>query len=315
MLKRLFAIGMTAAMLLVLLAGCKTKSEESSAPPPPYPVTVNGVAIEESPKTVVSLSPALTEILFELGYGDRLVGRSEYCDYPDETKAIESVGSTAHPDLEKIISLAPKMVLTQSPMALKDLTELDKKGIAVFILAAPETVEGFSAVYNTLGTIFEGSVDGKAKGDAGYANIAAAIAGVGSVKAGSFVYITTPQLAVATGDTFESSVLSLFGTNIAASGTDYTFDAAQIAAAQPNYVFIAAPMTADALRADKTLSTLTAVQEGRVIVIDNRYFERPTARITLLLDTIKQAIQPTASTEAEATDNPATTTVAATTAK
>ena len=63
-------------------AGVETKSGSTT-----YPVTVtdnagNAVTIEKEPQKIVSLSPATTEILFALDQGDKVVGRTKYCDYP-----------------------------------------------------------------------------------------------------------------------------------------------------------------------------------------------------------------------------------------
>ena len=63
-----------------------------------YPVTLNGTEITSSPKTVISLTPAYTEILFEMGYGDKLIAVSDYCDYPPETKELPKVSGSTSPD-------------------------------------------------------------------------------------------------------------------------------------------------------------------------------------------------------------------------
>src|SRR5258708_19172391 len=60
---------------------------------------------------IVSLSPNTTETLFALGAGDRLVGRSRFCDYPPEVLAIPSVGGYVDPRLEAILALSPTLVL------------------------------------------------------------------------------------------------------------------------------------------------------------------------------------------------------------
>ncbi len=65
-------------------------------------------------KRVVSLSPALTETVFRLGRGDRLVGRSEVCNYPEEVKKLPVAGRFAEPDVEKVASLNPDLVIANA---------------------------------------------------------------------------------------------------------------------------------------------------------------------------------------------------------
>lgn len=81
MMKKLLALA--AAALLLLTAGCNNNpAEPEPKPDPEYPVTVGNVTLTEAPTAVVSLSPATTEMVYDLGYGELLVGVSEYCTAP-----------------------------------------------------------------------------------------------------------------------------------------------------------------------------------------------------------------------------------------
>ena len=61
---------------------------------------------------LVSLCPSLTELVFDLGAGDWLVGRTKFCVHPvDRVDAVEKVGGTKNPKIERIIELAPDLVL------------------------------------------------------------------------------------------------------------------------------------------------------------------------------------------------------------
>jgi iron complex transport system substrate-binding protein len=74
-------------------------------------------------RRVVSLAPSVTEALFAIGAGDRLVGRSRFCDFPPEAKSVPIVGDV-EPDLEAILELKPDLVvgvggLTSERLAVK----------------------------------------------------------------------------------------------------------------------------------------------------------------------------------------------------
>src|SRR6185295_5765206 len=71
---------------------------------------------------IVSLAPNLTEIVFAVGAGNKLVGRTSYCDYPPEAKAVAEVGDTLHPSLERIIALKPQLVLVSTASQLEVFT-------------------------------------------------------------------------------------------------------------------------------------------------------------------------------------------------
>jgi iron complex transport system substrate-binding protein len=73
------------------------------------------------PKRIVSTAPSITEMLFALGLGDRVVGRTKYCRYPEAAKKIPEVGTYIQPNVEVILSLRPDLVVIQeNPARLKE---------------------------------------------------------------------------------------------------------------------------------------------------------------------------------------------------
>jgi len=65
----------------------------------------------ETPQRIVSMSPSLTEILFKLGLGDRVVGVTRYCDFPNEAQAKEKIGGFMDPNLEAIVAMKPDLIV------------------------------------------------------------------------------------------------------------------------------------------------------------------------------------------------------------
>jgi len=80
---------------------------------------------------VVSLCPSLTELVFDLGRGDELVGITDYCVHPaDRVGAVESMGGTKTPDVARILELAPDLVLlNEEENRVEDADELEAAGI------------------------------------------------------------------------------------------------------------------------------------------------------------------------------------------
>ena len=72
------------------------------------------VTISKVPQRIVSHVPSITETLFVLGLGERVVGVSDYCDYPEEAKLKPSFGNYFNPSIENIVALDPDLVLTDA---------------------------------------------------------------------------------------------------------------------------------------------------------------------------------------------------------
>ncbi|NIP37676.1 MAG: ABC transporter substrate-binding protein [Candidatus Dadabacteria bacterium] len=73
--------------------------------------TLNLFADNSYPRRVVSLSPSITEIIYGLGAGDKVVGVTMYSDFPPEVKDIQKIGGWVNPNLEMILNLKPDLVI------------------------------------------------------------------------------------------------------------------------------------------------------------------------------------------------------------
>jgi iron complex transport system substrate-binding protein len=103
---------------------------------------------------IVSLAPNLTEIVYAVGAGDRLVGDTEYCDYPAAAKNVAKIGDTIHPSIERIIALKPQVVLVSTASQLEAFTQqLDQQKIAVYV-TNPRSLEEVFRSIGTLGDLF-----------------------------------------------------------------------------------------------------------------------------------------------------------------
>lgn len=94
-----------------------------------------------SPKRIVSLQPSNTEILFALGAGEQVVGVTTYCDYPPEVKKKEKIGNFIHPNIEKVVSLKPDLVLAGKWKTSTIVPRLRQLGLNVVEVELPSTLE------------------------------------------------------------------------------------------------------------------------------------------------------------------------------
>lgn len=280
----------TAAVLsaALLLAGCG--GEESSSVPTEltvsrtesgseyeaFPVTVCGEKIEKSVERAVSLSPAVTEILAELGFSDRIVGISSYCDYPSALSA-PAVGSAENPDIQRIKELEPDAVFTLTALSERENYELTSAGIKVIRLSPPESMEGFSALYRDIAAAFYGrertDFEKQTERAAELGSLARTLVenSAKAVKLESFVYVTG-KCTLAGSDTFENAVLSLCGENLCKE-SGYAANAEL----SPKYIIADNTLDDAALAADKNISAM--INNGaEVIYVTSRCFERPSSR-------------------------------------
>lgn len=260
-----------------------TDIAELVSKPQPFPVTISGIEIENSPENVVCLSPSLTEIIYEMGFGEKLKGRGSYCDYPPVALETTDMGSSANPNIDRILSMSPDVVLTQTPIADKDLFIMEQAGIKTLILPSVKTLNGFKEIYQALGLLFYGAFTGAEAGEEAFSVISKAFDNPNVVYIGNFVYVTE-SFGLAAGDTLESAVLSCFGSNLAKSGENYDFDKTLLLENQPDIILLSDKYSLSDLTEDEVFSQLEAVLGEKIIYIDNTYFERPTKRITELLE-------------------------------
>ena len=131
------AAGLAAAILLVA-AGCGG----SPAVPPKDRATV--------PSRIVSMSPALTEVLFALGLGDRVVGVTTYCDYPPEARRLPKIGGYVDPSVEAVVALSPDLVLVAPAAGNRDAAlAIRRLGIRLEVVRCETLEEAYAAIEQT----------------------------------------------------------------------------------------------------------------------------------------------------------------------
>ncbi len=157
-----------------LVAGCgddKTPVEENTSNEgsqesnqgEAYPVAIKDaldeeVIIEEQPERIVSLIPSNTEIAYELGLGEEIVGVSDFDNYPEDTADKEKIGGQEM-NIEKILSLKPDLVLAHASSAhnsTEGFQQLKDAGIPVLVV---NEAQNFDQVYESIEMI--GKASGK----------------------------------------------------------------------------------------------------------------------------------------------------------
>lgn len=131
-----------------------------------YPLEIKDgdqvTTISKEPKRIVSLAPGVTEKLYELGAFDKLVGRTQYCEYPAKVSEITNVGTLFEPNIETIIDLEPNMVLAETHFNQEILDKLNQAGIESASAKTPTKIEGIYGQILTLGKIVNKNYEARA---------------------------------------------------------------------------------------------------------------------------------------------------------
>jgi iron complex transport system substrate-binding protein len=154
---------LVAALGLIYCTACAAPSPPAEIkPPPPSPVEVQvqpgkpepppeelpqfpltivddlgrTVQIAKLPQRIVSLAPSNTEIIYALGLEDRLVGTTDYCDYPEAAKSKPRVSGYSTPNLEKVVSVQPDLILAEAIHEKTVLPALENLKLTVIVMSA-----------------------------------------------------------------------------------------------------------------------------------------------------------------------------------
>lgn len=284
----------TALFLLFLLAAALPSCSQGGIFD--YPVVVSGVTVEAKPASVVSLSPAITNVIYELNMTDCLVGVSDFGPELEATKNLPKLGSAQAPNLAKIIELAPQVVLVSSSMSKKNITALSDKGIKTVVISSVSTLKDLAAYYNSVASVLLGNNEGKKKADNAFTNLTQRIdtlkKKIGTASK-SYLLITTLAGNVATGDTLENDVLKEISlTNVATGEASWVMDQAKIAASAPDYVFYTSNLTPEQLKASPLYGSLAAVKEGRLVKVETVSFEYQSTGVFSILYQLAKAVYP-----------------------
>lgn len=290
-MKKILFVFLPLLLVSLVFSGCGGPGKQEDEPTP-YPVRVASVTIEKAPQKVVCLSPSLTELTCELGFESRLVGRTDDALYPDEVASLPSVGKTGHIDTAALAALAPDTVVSHESLSKKEMEALDAAGIQVVVLPMVHSLEEWENLYSQLALLYAGQIEADSIAASHYQKITDGLAEIqkklpSDELQNGFLYVINPTSnIIATGDTFESSVLSaVFGQNAAALGSDYQIEAESLAKLNPSVVFTADPYGQPHLEQSSTYQNLEAVKNEKTASVDSTLFAVQSVRV---LEAVKE---------------------------
>lgn len=306
-MKRIW-LGIFCGLLILGLAGCGKELEKANKGgvdsteriEEGYPVTVQGaggeeLVLEAEPLRVVSVGPNITELLYSLGVQEKLVGRTDYCDYPKEVLSVDTIGTLYTPDVEKIISLEPDLVIASTHFLDETKEKLEAVGISVLVLHEENELEGVYRLIDTLGAVFNQKGRALEIVEDMQKRIAAVEEKVAEVEPVSVYYVVGYGDGgdyTAGGDTFIHEILTAAGgRNVAEEVSGWSYSLEKLLEADPDVILVS-EADYEGFVETEPYAGLRAVKEGRVYTIDENLLNRQCDRNADAVEQIAQMLYP-----------------------
>jgi iron complex transport system substrate-binding protein len=264
-----------------------------------------GVAVElkQPPARLVSLAPSNTELLFALDLGPKVVGVTDYCNFPPAAQKVQKVAGYSNLNLEQIVAVAPDLVLAARGNDLEGIAALRAASIPVFSLDI-QSVEGLIESTGRLGRLTGAQEAAGRLQEEWRGRLAKVRARVDSRAARPRVmwgFFGEPVYTAGAGTLIDDLIRAAGGANVGsqAPGAWPAVNLETILSWAPE-VLLAASM-ADTLtigqevarlRSLKGWQELPAVREGRVYHLDPDWLTRPGPRALLALEELAKLLHP-----------------------
>ena len=256
--------------------------------------------IPQNPMRIISLAPNITEIVFALGQGHRLVGVTTYSDYPPQARRIQQIGSYVHPDLERIVSLAPDLCLAIKDGNPRDVvSRLESFGIPVYAVD-PRDLNGVMAALLAMGGLLNTEdTAGRIVADM-HRRIRAVEDRVMQADHRPRVFFqigVSPIVSVGTHTFIHELIVQAGGINVAQGPVPYPrFSREQVLDLAPEVIIITSMARTAVFNQVKAgwqqWPDLPAVRNDRIFIQESNLFDRPTPRLVDALEILARLIHP-----------------------
>jgi len=291
-------------ILSTVLFGCKPKTAVLEKPTQITEGVTDDVdkeiTLTEEPDKIISLAPGNTEILFALGLGEKVVGVDSRSNYPQEAEVIEKIGDAFDLNMEKIVELEPDLILTikGNEEAVK---EFENFGIAVYTLDA-NNIENVLEDISEIGQLtdrVERAEELTSKMQEKIDEIKTLVADVSDEDKPKVFYMVWNEPIMSAGSgTFINNLIELAnGINIVAADglegwPEYSLE--KLIEHDPDVIIAPKSLapTPETITTDERFSSIKAVLENRVVVIDDDPVSRIGPRIVEGFKHIAQALYP-----------------------
>ena len=253
------------------------------------------ISLGNSPRRIVSLNPTTTEILFAIGAGPRVVGRTHYDLYPADARRVPDLGPGIRPNVEAVLATRPDLVVLYASADDRPAADRLRAAHVPVVAFKVDDIESFGRVTRLLGRV----VGDSARADSLVDSVSATLDRVRRATA----RLPRPRVVVHTWDrpviviggrSFMSELLDIAGARNAyadAPTATVTVTLEDILRRDPDIV-LAGPEDAARIRVANDWRTLRAVKDGRVFAYDTNLVARPSVQLGAAAVSLAQLFHP-----------------------
>lgn len=302
--KKFISLALLLTMCLTLLA-CGTKNtsnDKKDSNNTSYPITITDsydreVTLDKKPERIVSVAPNITETIAALNAQDRLVGRTEFCDFPESVASVESIGTLQEPNIEKIAELKPDVVIASTHFKKESLEKLEQLGIKVVVLYGEESFDGvYETIEKVSKVIGEEEAGNKIVKDM-KAKVEDVLNKVKDAKKPVVYYVVGfgqyGDYTAGKGTFIDQLIDMAGGTNAANDVEGWKYSVEKLVEKNPDILICSKFYDSKAgIMQTNGYKDLTAVKEGKLFEIDNNILDRQGPRLAEGLEELAKIIHP-----------------------
>ena len=280
---------------LLLLAATTSCARDATQGAPEADDFGDPIIVRSAPRRIVSLNPATTDLIFALGAGDRLVGRTHWDVYPEAAKAVRDLGSGIRPNVEAVLGVRPDLVILY---ASKDnraaASELRTAGVNTLSLKI-DHIADFYYASRTIGRLLGDSARGAIVADSVERTLKRVRATTQSLdKPTVFWHIWDAPLITIGRGSYMNELIEIAGGRNIYGDVDQTSPAVSIEDVlkrNPRYI-ITGPEGSLKIMKDPRWSEAPAVRDRRILVVDTAIVGRPSVRLGEAAESIARLLHP-----------------------
>lgn len=258
------------------------------------------ITFEKAPEKIISLSPSVTEMLYALGVGDKLIGVTSYDNYPEEVKEVEAVSDLMNINAEKIISLKPDLVFVSTIGDKTPVDTMKEAGVKVFVI---DDAMSFEDVYGHIGRVAKvmdvedngEKLVNQIKGDINV--IEEKLANVDEKKQVYLEISPSPDIVTSGNNTFQNEVLKTAGVENVFADKDGWFKVSEedVLKQNPEVIITHVNFLDDSVGEIKGRlgwDKMDAVKNDQVYEFDTNLMSRPGPRIAEAAELVAKTLYP-----------------------